>query len=655
MKKTLPLFISLCCIGASATANNYDLLGRRGSQMNSPMVYKNVDYLKTKNQQQQQEIGAPVETHSLQKTGMPSDVKAITGVFSSLHSSSNFILDGGHVSDAHYYLKRHRVNASNTDACQIDNCFYNWNYYKSRLNQVFIPINTVRQNDPANYAGFMYSSSEPTTSPNVPGWTNADGHGYTVYFNYANGSTSQTSPYNSNQTISYRQFDYVKSTLSKASVVPNWYDSKAYDVGIYMGADALPVQLGYNRYVGYIRNNSSESFAVAPGYETRDSKTYALLNHASNHPVIYVGRSGNPVNPAGKTPQVYIGVRNNGISKSTGYSANAKDLDNFIYQNRTIEFVPAGNYGQDNSNPGYLNTKGYAANAITVGALESVNGAVTPYTSTNVCSNCSKKPEVYNYSHVMMDDLARTYVQTNGRQFSYQPFYDGTEMAAAYTAGMVSNLLSINPFYRWHPEVVKALLLTSNPLAFTSSTKKAPTYKYLVFDDVGNRPDYDYDSRFWNGSIDRLRTRVNNNGQSEIWFVVRNPGSASNPATAAIAWLSSGNDIANIGKIPQNFDLEVWGVNNSNYTYLDNPHVDLSVPYTPNSSVGPLSINFNSPGVFIGGSYSTTNSFEKVRIASNYEFLVFKILLKTEDSRSENKGEIVLGFNMTSSEYRQNR
>jgi hypothetical protein len=83
--------------------------------------------------------------------------------------------------------------------------------------------------------------------------------------------------------------------------------------------------------------------------------------------------------------------------------------------------------------------------------------------------------------------------------------------------------------------------------------------------------------------------------------------------------------------------------------------VDLSVPYTPNSSVGPLSINFNSPGVFIGGSYSTTNSFEKVRIASNYEFLVFKILLKTEDSRSENKGEIVLGFNMTSSEYRQNR
>ena len=652
MKKTLPLFISLCCIGAGATANNYDLLGRRGSQMNSPMVYKNVDYLKTK-KQQQQEIGAPVEAHSLQKTGMPDNVKAVTGAYRSLTSSSNDILGGGHVSDAHYFLKRYY--ADHTDACGTFLCNYNWNYYRNRLNSVFIPINTSRENDPANYAGFMYSSSEPTTSTNVPGWTTLEGAGYSVSFAYANGNASQTSPYNANQSITYRQFDYVKNTLSKASKVPNWYDGKATDVGIYMGADGLPVQLGLNRFVGYIRNNSSESFQRAPGYEMRDSRTYALAKHASNHPVIYVGRSGNPANPAGKTPQVYIGVRNNGIGKSLTYSSTAKALDNYIYQYRTIEFVPAGNYGQDNTNPGYLNSKGYAANAITVGALETVNGAVTPYTSTKVCTNCSKKPEIYNYSHMMMDDLARTYEQSNGRQFNYQPFYDGTEMAAAYTAGMVSNLLSINPFYRWHPEVVKALLLTSNPLDFTSSTKKAPTYKYLVFDDVGDKPDFDYDSRFWNGSIDKLRTRVNQHGQSEIWFVTSNPGTSNYPASAAISWLSSGNDISNIGRIPQDFDIEVYGTNNSNYVYLNNPHLNLGQPYTPNSSVGALSINFDNPGTYINGSYTSTNSFEKIRIASDYDYLIFRIVLATEDSRSENKGEIVLGFNMTSAEYRPNR
>ena len=48
MKKIISLGLALGCIGVSAAANNYDLLGRKGSQMNSPMVYKNVDYLKEK-------------------------------------------------------------------------------------------------------------------------------------------------------------------------------------------------------------------------------------------------------------------------------------------------------------------------------------------------------------------------------------------------------------------------------------------------------------------------------------------------------------------------------------------------------------------------------------------------------------------------------
>ena len=36
------------CIGANAAVNYYDLLGRRGSEMNSPMVYKDIDYTKLK-------------------------------------------------------------------------------------------------------------------------------------------------------------------------------------------------------------------------------------------------------------------------------------------------------------------------------------------------------------------------------------------------------------------------------------------------------------------------------------------------------------------------------------------------------------------------------------------------------------------------------
>ena len=45
MNKKAASIVALGCICASAaTSVNYDLLGRRGSQMNSPMVYKNIDY-----------------------------------------------------------------------------------------------------------------------------------------------------------------------------------------------------------------------------------------------------------------------------------------------------------------------------------------------------------------------------------------------------------------------------------------------------------------------------------------------------------------------------------------------------------------------------------------------------------------------------------
>ena len=48
MNKIIPIALTLGCIGAGAATSNYDLLGRKGSQMNSPMVYRNVDYSKVK-------------------------------------------------------------------------------------------------------------------------------------------------------------------------------------------------------------------------------------------------------------------------------------------------------------------------------------------------------------------------------------------------------------------------------------------------------------------------------------------------------------------------------------------------------------------------------------------------------------------------------
>jgi hypothetical protein len=188
------------------------------------------------------------------------------------------------------------------------------------------------------------------------------------------------------------------------------------------------------------------------------------------------------------------------------------------------------------------------------------------------------------------------------------------------------------------------MLLTSEgwainpPFPGNSVMESVPSYTYLVFDDVGSKPNFDYDSRYWNGSIEKLKTRTNANGQKEIWFVTKNLGSSTKPASAAISWLSSGNDISYIGRIPQDFDLTVYGSNNSNYEKYTKQGANLN------------GFNFDNPGDYIDGSNRSHNSFEKVSISTNHKYLVFKILLYSEDERSENKGQVVMGFNMASAD-----
>lgn len=53
MNNKLLIVLTLGCAVANATTANYDLLGRKGSKMNSPMVYKDVDYSKIKKNNQQ--------------------------------------------------------------------------------------------------------------------------------------------------------------------------------------------------------------------------------------------------------------------------------------------------------------------------------------------------------------------------------------------------------------------------------------------------------------------------------------------------------------------------------------------------------------------------------------------------------------------------
>lgn len=603
MKKIIPIALSLGCIGVGAATNNFDLLGRKGSQMNSPMVYRNVDYSKVK-KDEEQKVGPSLEAHSLKKLGMPNNIKAIEGAFSTTRGTKP------------YYFRKHTVSSSeNCFAANSQFCTYNWEKYKELSNENFIDINEDRYFTPSYVEA---------------GWTNSSGVSY-QYPTY--GNSFQNNPYISGQTIQYKDFYDVlgDADYSRADLVTDWFLSKASYVGVFMGVDALPVQLRNGIPVRYIRTNSNESFNPTPDYEMKGARTFRLVSGTARRSIPYVGKN-HPNNPAGQTPQIYMGVRNDRLSRASSYSSLAKSLDNYIYQYRTLEFVPVGNYGL---NVGQLNSMAHAANAIAVGGIDPTNMTTPAYSSYRTENQGFAKPEIRNFTQLCSrDDYYVEYARRYGNSsYWYQPFYDGTEISAAYTAGMVSNLLATNPFYRWHPEVVKAMLLTTETWY--------PTYDFLVFDNntSGNNNRYYYDSRYWNGDITRLKTRTDNN-KHEIWLVTNNlSSSGGNLVHAAISWLSSGNDVARTGKIPQNFDLYVYGTN-KNYSCLANPNINLM-----NNS---CSVKFNLSDLsFVRSSTSLNNAYEKVAFTTRYKYLVFKIVLTSDDPASENYGQAVLGFNIS--------
>ena len=95
----------------------------------------------------------------------------------------------------------------------------------------------------------------------------------------------------------------------------------------------------------------------------------------------------------------------------------------------------------------------------------------------------------------------------------------------------------------------------------------------------------------------------------------------SNNFVAAISWLSSGDDIANLAKIPQDFDLRAYANNSGNLNDLE---------------------------TFLNSSLSSFDAFEKVSFSTSANYIVFVITLYSDDVNSENRGQVVLGFDMMS-------
>ena len=603
MKKTLPLFISLCCVGANATSVNYDLLGRKSSKMNSPMVYKNVDYSKMQ-KNEEQIVGSSLGNQVLAKraSGTKGNVKAIVGMFGPGGYSFN---DCSHLMKG--WACGESVSVGSYDGKSV-------NSYLNKANKNFIKVSI----DDRDLASSYRNASEAGSSRSFLSGYYMEETPYHV----PSLNPVEASPYEGNKNIKYRPYfelyDYAYSSLLNKS-----------NVGVYLSEEGLPTRL--NPAMSYAPffiadDKPMDNFNSMPGFEMRASKMYRALELTSSKSRFFVTKT-RPSNPSETTPQIYMGLHADGGSPAKKYSSAAKTLDNYIYDNRTVEIVGAGNKASKG-----LGGTALAANAITVGALDPFTKQPTGYTAKT-----SSKPEVMNYSHYYFEfsrwpEYRRTYTKGN-TVLEYKPFYDGTEAAAALTAGMVSNMLSANEFYRWHPEVVKAVML--NGQKFSSATR----YSDLVFDqsDIDNT----HISYYFIGDVNTLMQKYGNTKEIRLHFskadlfgkIPYNVAMTADGFVASIAWLNSGTDIYNLGGLPQNFEIEgYWRHGNPNL-HNDIDHnagrVDTSEDYkdqkgSPYKSI--IVTGFRDDAHPLG--------------------FTIRIILTDEDTRSENYGQMVLGLDI---------
>lgn len=435
-------------------------------------------------------------------------------------------------------------------------------------------INNIEQNDDPRF-NFVYSYG--VTYPHASNYNFAT-QGATNPC--ANQTTCEadilTHRYGQSEHITFMTVPYVAQNISKLGPLYN-KGAQGNNIGIhfldvgvpssgfvpsnkfYVEADCAPSS-HVNNKIAWATKVARTMNAVAPG-----ASIHAYSTNCSDY-----SRYGDLVVPLDafyNTPQIHIGsLTPSGQSGNTVYGDKSSAIDEIIYQTRIIEFAGAGDEGLFPANYNQLSELAMGVNVITVGAVH--NNGLT-YHQTSSWKNAAYplkaddsqsggsyiKPEIANFSDFFFPDARKYNIRGTGTSSSFEmnPYYLQTSAASAYTAASVALLLEKYPFYRWHPEVVKALLLTSSSKPISQASQHDSDndnlYAMNFLNDsllIGKNR-----SRFWNGNNDDFFE----NGR--ITFNEKDI-KANKKYRVAIAWLSSGVYIKNSGVLPQDIDISVW-------------------------------------------------------------------------------------------------
>lgn len=321
---------------------------------------------------------------------------------------------------------------------------------------------------------------------------------------------------------------------------------KGSGIGIYFTETGCPKTSHLNKSL-YVQGNTCER-----GVRSHPTGVARVLQTTAPQAKIYgFDQENYPDKPASYSTPIYIGTHSWSISADSVYAEEDKKMDNYIYENRVIEFVAAGN---TKGTTNYVTSPGKAVNAITVGAINPDTYTYASYSGWKNPSLGNQKPEVVNFTHFYFPKDVHFSVTIDGKIQSYNGTFNGTSASTSYTAAMAGDVLSQHPFFKWHPEMFKALMMTGSTGNVYDSfyhgdkdnysrIRKLPLYTKMSSNTR---------SAYWNGGNSKFF-----DSDSCITFTESGIVSGRN-YRIAISWLSLGNYVVKHQMLPQDLDLFVY-------------------------------------------------------------------------------------------------
>ena len=387
----------------------------------------------------------------------------------------------------------------------------------------------------------------------------------------------------------------VYTKILDTTTVSTWAFSNGYNgdgIGVYIAENGCPKSSVINT-THFVQNSSCSN-----GVTSHATSLVRIFQTTAPNAVLFQYAQGESPNIASLNPQVEIGFHSYSGNADSSYGAKDLALDNFIYSNDITSFVSAGN---QNSSSGtfYVTSPGKALNAVTVGGVYPFSNNYESFSRWMNSQIKNQKPEIATYDYFSFPNDPH-FSDDNGE--TYNGVMRGTSAAAAFAAGIMADVLHQHPFFKHHPEMAKALLITGSAKAIgnaasydqdnnSKAAKGIPLYKNLAWNTR---------SRYWRGD--------NSCCFSGDSIVFTESGIVKDKRyRIAISWLVPGGYVNQNKTISQDIDLYVVqdGVTIASSTSAKNPFevvdftaksnsdLKIRIKRFANSGVGKVALGYN--------------------------------------------------------------